>query len=554
MNKLNLYIIFLCLVFFDSTLHAQESIFNGLKSDLKKANDFYEDMAYHDAVQLYTLVADEQKGNVMLHLKIANCYYMMNNMELAVAAYSKFVRRGGKLNQAMKLRYANCLQATGNYNEAIVWFQKYLEKKPKDHEISLRVWRLQNINYLYYDSVFYTVNRLDYNTKNDEICPAIYGNSIVFASNRATAKPLNRVDANNKPFFSWYISIPDSLQIGKQFNEDDMVDPFGGNIYAKYHKSSICFYPNNDKMVFARTGNSSSKDEGSTTQIFFAGKDGKYWKETEAFLFNSTDYSVNHPMLCDQGKTMFFSSDMPGGMGGMDIYKTKRIDGKWSEPENVGDEINTSQDEKYPHLHHNTLYFTSNGQPGFGGFDMFMADMNKEPLNVTNMGFPVNTYFDDFGLILDKAGTTGYFVSNRDNQTINDDIFEVHISRPSYPLTVSGKIKYKITQVNDSTTEMNKLAFAHLELIDNENKTKVQETQSDADGSFAIEIPYEGQFMLSIAKKDFGIAVVSMHIPRNPKDYLNHDIVIVKDLFKLSKESESNFLTKPSENPSLYDQ
>ncbi len=548
MKKDSLHIlVVLYLALSGTTLLAQESVFKALKSDLKKANEFYKANAYHDAVQLYTRLTDQKKGNNVLHLKIANSYFMLNKMEPAVSSYSKYAQDGGKFNETEIVRFATSLQATGDYDRAIAWFQKYTQKNPKDHEISLRIWQLQNIKYLYEDSIFYSVVRLPNNTRSDEICPNIYENSIVFASNRETVQTFNRIDANNKPFYSWYISKVTTKIDAEKVREYAVSEPFGSSIHAKYHKGSIAFYPGGDTMVFVRTIHQPNKNRESTTQIFFAKKEGKLWKECEAFPFNSNQYSVNHPALSEDGYTIYFTSDMPGGYGGMDIYRTDIVNGRWSDPQNMGNIINTKQDEKYPFIQNGTLYFSSNGQPGFGGLDIFMVILEEYPFEVINLGYPINTYFDDFSLVLDGTMSFGYFVSNRNTEIINDDIFEVHISKPSYPITVSGKIKYKITNLKDSTIEMKQLDYAKLELIDKLKRSKVQEAHSDAEGNFTIEIPYEGQFMLGVTKKGFGVAVVAMNIPRNPKDYLNHDIVIVKDLFNNQQDKENNLLNSPND-------
>lgn len=535
-------------------LFAQESIFNGFRSDFKKANDFFENGAYHDAASLYTLLINHKKGDNTLHMKIGNSYFMVNKMDLAVSAYTKYEEGGGEFNKNEKLQYADALQAIGEYEMAIQWFQKYLHENSEDEEISLRIWQLQNIQYLYEDSIFYTIKRLPVNSKNDEICPTLFGNSVVFASNRETAQAFSRIDANNKPFFRWYISAfstTDDIEIMEYTNEKS----FGSNINTKYHNGAIFFYESGDSIVFVRTAKTLSKSIMSPTQIFFARKDGNSWIEFDSFPFNSVHYNVNHPALSEDGKTLFFSSDMPGGNGGMDLYKTELVNGQWTNLQNMGDRINTRRDDKYPFIRNQTLYFSSNGHPGFGGSDIFEVNLNDNLMEVVNPGYPLNSKADDFGLVLNKTEKFGYMVSNRNQENANDDIFEVFLSKPTYPLTISGKIKYKIVDVNDSaSSEMQKLDFAKLELIDKLKKSKVHETESNADGSFTIQIPYEGQFILGVNKKDFGEAIVSMNIPRNPKYYLNHDIVIVKDMFGALSEAESHISTIKQENPSIYDQ
>ncbi len=537
-------------------LFAQESIFTGFKSDMEKADAYYRSQAYPDAIRLYERLIDKNKGNSTIYLKLANALYMNREMTSAVSEYNLYEQKDGIFNQNEIIRYASALQATGDYDNAVKWFQKYLDLKPNDREILKRIWQLQNIEYLYEDSIHYTIHPISINTQHDELCPAIYKHSLVFISNREEVNAIQRIDATkNKPFYRWHSSniTKDSIQ-GEVTREYEDPKPFGTSIHAKYHKGSISFFPGGDSMVYVRTSFDPDNSGESNSQIFFARKEGKHWKELAAFPYNSLDYSVNHPALTENGNKLYFSSDMPGGFGGMDIYISDYINGQWSEPVNMGAEINTSQNENYPVIQNNKLYFSSDGHPGLGGFDIFIANDTEKGIDIHNMGYPANTNYDDFGLVLDKTGSFGYLVSNRNQEINNDNIFEIYINKPSYPLLVSGSIRYRNTNLKDSTAQLNPLVFAELELIDFSEDAIVEETSSDAEGDFTIEIPYEGQFKLRVTEKSFGVAVVSMEIPRNPEDFLNYEIVIVKELFKTDKEKGNNYITKPEEGISFQDQ
>ncbi|MCK5372417.1 MAG: PD40 domain-containing protein, partial [Cyclobacteriaceae bacterium] len=370
---------------------------------------------------------------------------------------------------------------------------------------------------------------------NDEFTPAIYKNSLVFASNNSKVKVIGRIDAtNDKAFYNWYISNRTIDTTDRNvIIEYSKAEKFGKDIKAKYHKGSISFYPAGDTMVFAKTCYHHNDSKKYTTGIFFAKKENEQWAEFAIFPFNSLDYSINHPAISEDGKTIYFVSDMPGGKGGTDIYSSNFIKGKWTSPQNLGAEINTSQNDSHPFIKKNTLYFSSDGHPGFGGLDIFSVNLKDRPIEVLNFGFPINTHYDDFDLILDTTGIFGYLVSNRNNEdNTNDDIFEVYINKQSFPLIVNGKIKYKSSNIIDSTSEMVLLSNAKLELIDKSQNSIVYVTHTNAMGYFSIEIPYDSQFLLKVTQENFGVAIVSMEIPKNNLDHSNHEIVIVKDLFK----------------------
>ena len=147
------------------------------------------------------------------------------------------------------------------------------------------------------------------------------------------------------------------------------------------------------------------------------------WSNVIPFQYNSAEFSVGHPAISEDGSTLYFVSDMPGGFGGTDIYVTRKHALGWSTPENLGPEINTEGNEMFPFLQENrTLYFASNGHTGLGGLDIFMYDLKN--LQVTNVGVPINSSKDDFGLIVSENGKQGFFSSNRDDINGSDNIYQ----------------------------------------------------------------------------------------------------------------------------------
>lgn len=504
----------------------QESIFSALVGDLKKADRLYANQSYNKASSLYEGLLQKDKDNEEVLLKLANSYFFSNKMKLSAQAYNEYEKIADKMSFEVMLRYASALQAVGKYDKALVYLQQYSLSNPNDFEISKKIWQLQNINFLFEDSLYFKVNPISINTTYDEIAPEILGNQLIYASNQPKVDVIKRIEGTSeKPFFQRKITQRTLLKSETERYEYSNDRPFGKELSFKFHDGAISFSPGGDTIAFTRSSVQTGKSNTYPMQLHFAANDNGTWTEIGPFPHNSLSYSISRPVFSDDGKTLYFSSDMPGGMGGKDLYKSTIVQGKWTAPVNLGKEINTSLDEGHPFIIKGVLYFSSNGHPGLGGLDIFKTRLSAEHKEVTNFGYPVNTSFDDFDFVLDSTEITGYLVSNRGAD--NDNIFEVKLKRMTFPITISGKIKYKKDNRNDS--ELIDLTYATLELIEKPSMDVILTTTTDTMGDFSLNIPYESKYMLKVVEKEFGEAVVSMEIPKNHLDYLNHDIVIIKE-------------------------
>ena len=224
---------------------------------------------------------------------------------------------------------------------------------------------------------------------------------------------------------------------------------------------------------------------------------------------------------------------MKGGFGGSDIYRCEFRNGSWTQPVNLGRQINTSYDEISPFLQAgNTLYFSSNGHAGLGGLDIFKIQQNDSKWGeVVNLGYPINTCADEFGVIVDSMSTHGYFSSNRKNTGFNDDLYEFDMDLQQYPLTIAGLVHAKENNFTDST-QLLPFAHARLLLIDNIRNVTIYETSTDEKGNFSIVVPHFSKYRISLIGVDGHEHVVSLEIPKNRKMNSKHEIVIVKDFFQ----------------------
>lgn len=198
------------------------------------------------------------------------------------------------------------------------------------------------------------------------------------------------------------------------------------------HDGPASFSKDGNYVAFTRNDyDTKRKDKIVELQICFSTfKDGK-WSDPEPFALNGKDYSVGQPCLSPDGNTMYFTSDMPGGYGGADLYRVSKDEtGQWGKAQNLGDKINTEGDEMFPFLEstNGILFFSSNGQFGLGGQDIFICALNGTGFGpVVNAGFPLNTQQDDFAAIIDEKISMGYISSNRTGGSGDDDIYSFSV-------------------------------------------------------------------------------------------------------------------------------
>jgi outer membrane protein OmpA-like peptidoglycan-associated protein len=294
-------------------------------------------------------------------------------------------------------------------------------------------------------------------------------------------------------------------------------------VNKKYHEGPACFAKQGTIMAYTKNNYSGNSKEGIIKlQLFFSEyKEGK-WQNEVAFKLNNDEYSVGHPWISEDAKTMYFASDMPGGFGGVDIYKiTKKVSGEWGEPNNLGSKINTEGNEMFPFYSetNSMLFFSSDGQLTFGGLDLFVAKNNEDSIiDVLNMGYPLNSQYDDFAVIMDRSLKKGYFSSNRIGGKGDDDIYR-------FDLLIPFKFKQ---QLKGSATDNlgNILAGEYISICDETGKV-IAAGYTDENGNYSFEVEPDKQYLLKFGKGKYEATKLFNTFTPNP--VVISDITIKKD-------------------------
>lgn len=530
MKRLSLHIALLITtwIFSPLTSFSQETVFNGLKSSLKRADKYYQSQSYPDALELYLQVEKSNKRSDEIYLKLARTSYQLNEMEQVSGWYENYLNTSQSLDGEDAYLYAESLTVQGKYQQAIVWLKKYRGNSIDDHTITRKIWQLQNIRFLYNDSSYYEVNPVSFNTEYAEFGAAYFDQELVFVSNRNEKGGVSNIDkVTGQAFQSLYtISMEHDSATGQLVYGKPK--PLLKQLNEGLHQGPISRVK--DNLIFTKSHFDKATNQ-STLQLYWVTNEKGSWINERPFQHNSTAYSLSYPCLSEDGKTLYFISDMQGGSGGNDIYRSTLAGQRWSTPENLGPEINTTGDETAPFIHNNrTLYFASTGHGGFGGLDIFKASLQTERVEVENLGYPINSAYDDFGLMLNEDGSAGYIASNRASGGFNDDLYEVVIDLQSYPLTISGAIFYHDPDWAEADS-LEVLSSAKIKLIDNLTDLYVNETTTDQQGKFSLEIPYSSRYKLKVSSEKVGEPTVSLEIPKNKKLHNDHKIVVFREKY-----------------------
>lgn len=385
----------------------------------KKADKLFESHQYVAAIEAYEKLITNKKADGFVYKQLADSYYHLSNMKKAAQYYAKAIK--SKQNAEAYYNYAQTLKTQGNYQEANKQMDAFSNLSPNDQRAKAYKANPNYISEIQAKNKAFEVTKTSLNAAKSSDFAAILGNDnrVYFVSNRN----------NNTKTDTWsdtpYLDIYQS-----EYGDGTLTEPIPvDELNTKYHDGPVTLSADGNIMFFSRDGLAEGdfeRNKKANTKIGKLGiyraekKEGK-WTNIKPLPFNSTKYSVGSPSLSKDGKTLYFASDMPGGLGDTDIWKVAiNTNGSYGKPVNMGDKINTEGKENFPFISDdNILYFASNGKQGLGGLDVFKADLTTNT-EAENLGQPVNSNKDDFAFTFNKDQGIGFLSTNREG---SDNIY-----------------------------------------------------------------------------------------------------------------------------------
>lgn len=433
---------------------------------------------YAEAVKSYT-------GSESLTTKgrrnVAKSYYYMHDNARSGEAYSSLLKYPVEAIPEDYYNYAMVLRSDSKYEESAKWMDKFAMLKPDELRTKSYTENKAGLSALLTDREKYKITHLDLNTDAQDFAPAFYKDRIVFASSRTTKLFPKTSYRTGKPYLNIYVADlkQEQLQAPKTFDE---------SLNGSLNEGTASFTKDGTLMAFTQNiYNLTKKELVVNMEIYFRTFARGKWSEPLPFPVNNKGYSVGHPSLSKDGQTMYFTSDMPGGFGGADIYKVTKTGNEWSQAKNLGSSINTEGNDVFPFYedNKNILYFSSDGHYGLGGLDLFSSVVHDTVFDkVVNLGSPLNTADDDFSLIVDSLGTTGYFASNRIGGTGDDDIYRVDFLSPK---RIEGIAK---------DIENHPLANTFISLLD-ENNAIIDSLTTAVNGAYTFTVETKKNYTIT---------------------------------------------------------
>lgn len=517
---------------------------NAQKTVLNKAEKQYDQYAYIDAISIYEKVAESGYQDEKMFQRLGNAYYFNAELTKALKWYDALFLLNSQQEAEYYYRYAQALKSSGDYAKSDKMLEVFYEKSKLDTRGILFDKNKNYLDQIKLNSGRFEISDSGINSNQSDYGSTISNNKLFFASARDTGIAARKT-------FRWTNKSFTNLFVAEIKADGSLADPirFERKINSKFNESTPVFTKDGKTMYFTRNnflGGKKGKDDKRITllKLYKADLVNNQWTNIKELPFNSDQYSIAHPALSLDETKLYFASDMPGTLGQSDLFSVViSSDGTYGKPNNLGPAINTEGRETFPFIGgDNELYFASDGRPGLGGLDIFVAKIKDDSSfdKVQNIGEPVNTRFDDFAFIIDKDTRKGFFTSNKEGGKGSDDIYKFTETRK---LNCEKKLSGIITdsKTNEVLVDTRVMLFAA-------DFKQIAETTTGNDGSYNFEVSCNDTYHVRTVKTDYEIVEKKITIePVGDKTTL--DIKIDKQIREVAVGTD---LAKTLEIPIIY--
>lgn len=468
---------------------------NGQGLKYETAKNYEKTYDFETAAEIYEDILEKRPADLRAIRAAGSCYEKLTNYVRAEELYELAARMENPDPRDL-LRYAEMLKHNGKFDLALATFSAYRDTVKNNAYVNgyfkVNDWFHRHVR----DSARYLVYDSNINSTDSDFGPCFIDGAIIFSSARAQGKGKKHIyDWTNQSYLNLFIAdINADSTLGDVRVMDDHAN-------SRLHEGTVALDAEHDKLYLTRNqylDGVKTHDENGNLRLgiyegnFMHGVLG----ELRPFEYNDPNFSVGHPSINTTGDVMFFVSDDPSGLGGTDLYMCTRDKDSWSKPVNMGAGINTPKNEMFPFIgSDNVLYFASDGYPNLGGLDVFSIDLSKEPLVVVNLGYPINSAYDDFGFVQFPNGKGGYFSSNRPGGSGGDDILEF-VKKEMLSINLSGQVLAEDSGIPIDGAQVQVY-------LQDELDAKPLETYADDQGRYIIDVPYQYNYLITASQIGF---------------------------------------------------
>lgn len=464
----------------------------------KLADKFYDNFAYIKASELYEKAYEDGDDSEHVLTRLGDCYYNNGNSEKAAKWYELAVNEYKDISPEYLYKYIQVQRSLGNYQVANTWLQTFNERSADDSRSGSYTANLSVYDDMASTEMVYVkLINLDINSEYSDFGSFVSGNNLIFASSRDTGGRIYKW--NEQPYLDIYqASISEDEGVLTASNPDFINSE---NVNTDYHEASVAITEDGQTMYFTRDNvnkrNKLDYDKQGTShlKIYKASLVNGQWSNIEELPFNDDVFSTGHPALSPDEKQLYFVSDRDESIGQTDIYVVDILENnEYSEPRNLGSNINTEGREMFPFIaKDSTLYFSSDGYLNLGLLDIFKSDFLKdENSKPENLKAPYNSGFDDFAFYIDSDSKKGFLSSNRPDGKGNDDIY-------SFGTYECKQLVEGIVRNNDN---MEPVPNATVQKIDATGKI-IEEITASENGEYSFELNCNETYTILAKKEDF---------------------------------------------------